>query len=261
MLKLHPIPAFQDNYLWLLYRDGCRGAVVVDPGDAAPVKKELQQRSLALEAILVTHHHLDHTGGVAELCAGQQVPVYGPRSPHIPQVSHPLGAGDSAQVLGAKFNVLAVPGHTMDHIAYFRPAAGDELPLLLCGDTLFAGGCGRLFEGTAQVMWQSLERLRQLPPQTQVCCAHEYTLDNLRFARQVDPLNQPLMAREQTEQRKRQQGRPTLPSTIALEQATNPFLRCREAAVWQAAAERAGGALTQEPAAVFAQLRSWKDNF
>ena len=261
MLKLHPIPAFQDNYLWLMHRERQRSAVVVDPGDALPVQEALRERGLHLEAILVTHHHLDHTGGLQELLAEKQVPVYGPPGVQIPAVSHPLEAGDKVEVLKETFEVLSVPGHTLDHIAYFRAAAGGDAPILLCGDTLFAGGCGRLFEGTPGTMWQSLERLSQLPPATRVYCAHEYTLANLRFARAVEPQNQALAKRWQRERQKREKGRPTLPSTIGLERATNPFLRCREETVQRAAAAHSEGRPPRGAAAVFAEVRKWKDNF
>ncbi len=261
MLTLHPIPAFQDNYLWLLYREGRDSAVVVDPGDALPVQEELKRRGLTLSAILVTHHHLDHTGGLKGLLTEGRVPVYGPCNAEIPEVSHSLNAGDRVEVLGEEFEVLSVPGHTMDHIAYFRPADEQDAPILLCGDTLFAGGCGRLFEGTPEIMWQSLERIRQLPPETRVYCAHEYTLDNLRFACTVEPENQQLAERWERERQRRAEGRPTLPSTIGLEQATNPFLRCQEETVRSAVAARSKSDHGQGPAAVFAEVRSWKDNF
>ncbi len=263
MLKFYPLPAFQDNYLWLLSRAGQPGAVIVDPGDAAPVIEALEQRELRLEGILLTHHHFDHTGGVDALLQRWPVPVYGPDNPAIPQVSQTLSEGDRLSVLGAPFEVLAVPGHTLDHIALFYPGTSSppEPPALLCGDTLFAGGCGRLFEGTAEMMWESLRKLEQLPAQTRVYCAHEYTLDNLRFARAAEPGNQALEQRWHRVVSRRQQGLPTLPSTLALERATNPFLRCLEIANSTAVPPELSGAPFATSAQAFAALRAWKDHF
>ena len=262
MLAFYPLPAFQDNYLWLLTRAGAAGAFVVDPGDAAPVAQELERRGLALEGILLTHHHLDHTGGVDALLRRWPVPVFGPHNPAIPQVSEALAEGDRLSVLGAEFEVLAVPGHTLDHIALFYPGDGAaEPPALLCGDTLFAGGCGRLFEGTAAMMWESLGKLAQLPTQTRVYCAHEYTLDNLRFARAADPDNHRLEQRWRNAKATRRQGLPTLPSTIGLERDTNPFLRCVEIVGGASAPQELGAVPCDRPAQAFAALRKWKDRF
>lgn len=241
----------QDNYVWLL-RQGER-ALVVDPGDAAPVAARLAELGLTLSAILLTHHHGDHTGGVAELAAIWGCPVYGPAG--IPMVTQSLADGDSLQLadMDLRFEVLAVPGHTLDHLAYYGQG------VLFCGDTLFACGCGRLFEGTAAQMQHSLARLLALPAETLVCCTHEYTLSNQRFALAVEPGNSELLWRSRTDAARRERGEPTLPSTLALERATNPFLRWAEPAV--RAAARGQGAANDEPVEVFAALRRWKDGF
>jgi len=253
-LAVEPIPAFNDNYLWLLVRGP--HAAVVDPGDADPVLRRLQSRDLRLQAILVTHHHGDHIGGVAELARATGARVYGPRGESIPARDVALSDGDRIEVLGADFEVLEVPGHTLGHIAYHAPAQR----MLFCGDTLFAAGCGRLFEGTAEQMTASLARLARLPTDTRVYCAHEYTLSNLRFALAVEPGNEALRRRQQSCAAQRERGEPTVPSTIAEELATNPFLRCDEPAVRGAAEGRAGRPLPTAEA-VFAVVREWKNAF
>ncbi|HET8745466.1 MAG TPA: hydroxyacylglutathione hydrolase [Ramlibacter sp.] len=256
-MNLIPLPAFQDNYLWLLH-DGQR-ALVVDPGDADPVRNFLTERGLQLEAILVTHHHADHIGGLDALRDATGARVYGPARERIPGPLQRLAEGDRIEVLGLPFEVLDVPGHTAGHIAYFCPEF-EGAPLLFCGDTLFSGGCGRLFEGTPAQMLQSLEKLATLPGATRVCCTHEYTLSNLKFATAVEPGNTQLSHyRQQCEQR-RSQGEPTLPSSIALERSINPFLRTGVAAVARAAHDH-DGANEADPVAVFATLRQWKNGF
>lgn len=248
------LPAFADNYIWLL-RKGARVAVV-DPGDAAPVMKAITERGCTLAAILVTHHHADHVGGVAELLAWQPAPVFGPAAEAIPLVDRPLAHGDRVSLpeLGLDFDVLDVGGHTLGHIAYSGSNA------VFSGDTLFAGGCGRIFEGTPEQMWGSLVRLAALPQETKVYCAHEYTTSNLRFAVAVEPENDVLRRRMAEVDRLRAAGRSTVPTTIGLELQTNPFLRVREPAVISAAEDFRGYPL-QGDVEIFAALREWKNVF
>ncbi len=250
------VPAFADNYLWLLH-NGTQAAVV-DPGDAAPILAALKEHGLSLVAILLTHHHADHAGGVPALLEHFPVPVYGPTLDTIPTVTHPLKEGDSVTLpeLGLHFSVLDVPGHTKGHIAYVEK----EQNWLFCGDTLFAAGCGRLFEGTPRQMTQSLAKLAALPDETAVYCAHEYTLSNLRFALEVEPDNTALTERYKTEKAKRDQHIPTVPSSIGLEKLTNPFLRYAQTQIMRRL-HNVGRLNTPEPVQAFAALREWKNNF
>ncbi|WP_180683483.1 hydroxyacylglutathione hydrolase [Tepidicella baoligensis] len=253
---LHPIAAFTDNYIWALH-DGTQ-AFVVDPGDAAPVTAWLQAQGLALAGILITHHHADHTGGVAELMASTRAPAWGPAYETLPDGVQRLSGGEQVTLLDLTFDVIDVPGHTAGHIAYFCPDV-DGKPLLFCGDTLFSGGCGRLFEGTPAQMLASLDRLAALPGPTRVCCTHEYTLANLRFAQAVEPHNEALAQYHRWCQAERDAGRPTLPSHLDRERAINPFLRSREPSVRSALSQQ--GPLPADDAGVFGALRAWKDRF
>ena len=257
---ISPIPAFNDNYIWALQNDNGQ-AFVVDPGDAEPVKAWLAEQQLELAGILITHHHADHTGGIDGLLAMTQVPVYGPADGHIRQLDHTLQDGDQISVFDHDFTIMATPGHTLDHIVYFYPGTGnkaDDAPLLFCGDTLFAGGCGRIFEGNPQMMYTSLQRLAALPAATRVYCAHEYTLANLAFAISAEPDNAALAQRQLDERRKRDEQRPTLPSSILLEQRTNPFLRCHSPSLQATVQQRVNQTLNTG-VELFTALRRLKD--
>jgi hydroxyacylglutathione hydrolase len=259
MIQIEALPAFSDNYIWLLQDNASKRCAVVDPGDAQPVLGWLSRNpGWALSDILVTHHHADHTGGVAELKSVTGAKVYGPASEKIPARDVALSDLDEITVLGLRFAVHAVAGHTLGHIAFFHD--DPQRPVLFSGDTLFAAGCGRLFEGTPQQMHTSLSRLAALPGNTQIYCAHEYTLSNLRFAVAVEPDNPDVVDRFEEVTRLRANNRISLPSNIALELATNPFLRGAVPSVKQKADERTGTD-NSSPAAVFAALRAWKDTF
>lgn len=263
MIQIDALPAFSDNYLWLLQDVTRRQCAVVDPGDAGPVLAWLEAHpGWSLTDILVTHHHADHVGGVARLKADTGARVLGPAGENIPARDVALEDGDRLEVLGLVFDVLHVPGHTLGHIAYFCDSSdhGERQPVLFCGDTLFAAGCGRLFEGTPAQMYASLNRLAALPGQTRVYCTHEYTLSNLRFACAVEPENPEVRARFEQVRQWRDQGKISLPSSIDLERATNPFLRVSETSVKKIADERNGQEI-RTPEEVFATIRRWKDQF
>jgi hydroxyacylglutathione hydrolase len=256
MLQVTPVRAFADNYIWLIHspRDP-RQVVVVDPGEAAPVRAALAAHDFQLEAILLTHHHRDHVGGVAELLHHRTVPTFGPATEAIPGSHTRLREGNlvDLQVLGLRFEVLDIPGHTAGHIAYVGHGA------LFCGDTLFSGGCGRLFEGTAEQMTTSLAKLASLPEDTAVYCGHEYTVSNLEFALAVEPNNPELRAYLDECRSRRAKNEATVPSNIRRERNVNPFLRCDQESVKHAAEARAGRGLNRTE--VFAAIREWKDGF
>jgi hydroxyacylglutathione hydrolase len=255
-MKLLPLNAFADNYLWLLH-DG-KNALVVDPGDAKPVFNALTHEQSQLQTILVTHHHSDHTGGIDALRDATGAQVVGPAHETIPGPLRKLQGGDTVAALGLQFEVMYVPGHTAGHIAYYC-ADVDGTPLLFCGDTLFSAGCGRLFEGSPAQMLRSLQSLAALPGNTRVCCTHEYTLSNLKFAREVDPHNIALQDYQTQCLALRAQNLPTLPSTIALERSINPFLRSDQAALAASASRFDAAGVAQH--GVFATLRQWKNQY
>ncbi len=252
------IHAFEDNYIWMISNG--HEAVVVDPGQAGPVLEALAIHQLKLTAILLTHHHQDHVGGVVELIQATNAGVYGPAGEKLPFCDVSLKEGDQVndEALGLSLSVLDVPGHTAGHIAYYGHFK--NTPILFCGDTLFAAGCGRLFEGTAAQMMTSLAKFASLPRDTRVFCAHEYTLSNMRWASVVEPTNKELQSWQKIATAQRNQGIPTLPSTIGQELACNPFMRAPHPDVAQAAATWSQRAL-HAPVEVFAALREWKNNF
>jgi len=243
MLNIITVPAFDDNYIWLLHQTGNKNCVVVDPGDAKPVLAALDKHQLKLEAILITHHHPDHIGGVNELVLATGASVYGPGNEEIKEVDFPVNESDMVKLDNSAltFSVFDVPGHTRGHIAYLTDDA------LFSGDSLFAGGCGRIFEGTAEQMYLSLTKLSKLPGETRIFCAHEYTESNLKFALAVEPENETLVERMQEVKKARSKGKPTVPSFLSVEIATNPFLRSHQQSVVKVAELRLD--------------RSWKDSF
>jgi hydroxyacylglutathione hydrolase len=250
LINIIPIPAFEDNYIWLLHNN--RDAVVVDPGDAGPVIAVLKQLNLTLNAILITHHHSDHVGGVSSLLAYRAVPVYAPQYENFAFEHIKLADGDEITLpeIAQSFRVMWLPGHTLGHIAYVN----DEM--LLCGDVLFGAGCGRLFEGTPAQMLASLTRLKTLKPSTKVYCTHEYTAKNITFAQTLEPDNADLQARASAVKQLRQQQLPSLPSTIALELATNPYLRCTQASII-----KNSGTKNQDELSVFTAIRTLRNHY
>ncbi len=264
LLQVWPIPAFDDNYLWCIH-DGV-SALLVDPGEAVPCLEYLEQEKLTLTGILITHHHADHTGGILELLGtlGPTIPVYGPLNNDIPGRTQALVEGDIVEIAEPRISlkVLEVPGHTLGHIAYFaNMQANLTEPMLFCGDTLFASGCGRLFEGTPTQMSQSLAKFAALPKNTLVYCTHEYTLSNIRFALAVEPNNSNLISWAEKAQALRDQDKPTLPTTIGQELQVNPFMRCDQPEVIAAAKTISGQQDLPSSAHVLAAIRAWKDRF
>ncbi len=256
LFTVHAVPVLEDNYVWLLQANGSQSVIVIDPGDAEPVIAFIRQQNLVPVAILVTHHHYDHVDGIQPFLAQYPVPIFGPDGESIPGMTQPLSATDNLSI-HADFpdcQVIAVPGHTHGHIAY---KIND---CLFCGDTLFAAGCGRLLGGTHAQLLASLKDISTLPLETKIYCAHEYTVANLKFARTVEPNNIETQQRLRHVTQLRAQGHITLPSTLALELTTNPFLRCHEPAVIKAVEQHVSQRLSDE-LAVFTALRQWKDSF
>lgn len=256
LLTVITVPAFDDNYLWLIH-DAQGQACAVDPGDADAILDALSTHHLKLTTILITHHHHDHIGGVAQLVQQTGACVYGPDHPALPAPLHKVENSSTINVLGEPCEVISTPGHTLTHVVYYFPTQS----MLFCGDTLFVAGCGRLFEGTSLQMNQSLTTLSRLPPNTAVYCAHEYTLGNLQFAQAVEPTNQAIADKIKRCQQLRNQGIPTVPSTIAEELLTNPFMRSHLKPVIDAARAHTGQSTLSQPDEVLGAIRSWKDGF
>ena len=254
MINIEPIAAFSDNYIWLLSTN--EGSIVIDPGESKSLLKILKENKLDLRAILITHHHFDHTGGIEEILSEISIDVYGPKN-NIASINKRLVGGSKINLLGIEFEVIEIPGHTLDHIAYYSKNNGQ--PILFCGDTLFAGGCGRVFEGTFEQMHNSLSILKKLPLNTKIYCGHEYTESNLAFAKNVEPLNENIISRYNETLNLRKQGIPSLPSTIGAELQTNPFLRVDTEEVQEMILKKFNTPKDDEE--VFTALRQWKDNF
>ena len=254
MINIEPIKAFNDNYIWLATTN--EGSIVIDPGEAHKTIKYLKENDLNLDAILITHHHFDHTGGIEDMLKFRNVDVYGPVN-NIPSINKQLRDGDLFSVIGIDFKIIEIPGHTLDHIAFFSENNGN--PVLFCGDTLFSSGCGRVFEGTFEQMYKSILKLRSLPANTKIYSGHEYTQSNLKFAMEVEPLNQKLISRYNDVQDLLNKGIPTLPTTLELELEVNPFLRCHTREVQNSVVKQFNTSNHEDE--IFKALRQWKDNF
>ena len=257
MFEIFPIRALSDNYVWILVEG--EQAIIVDPGEAKPVLETFNELKLDLKGIIITHHHFDHTGGIQELKDQFNCDVFGPGGGHIQGISNPLNDNEEFDLLGKKFIALATPGHTLDQLAYYSEEACSE-PILFCGDTLFSAGCGRIFEGTPLQMHESISRFSILPENTKVYCGHEYTQSNLAFAITVEPDNQFIKNKIKEVNNLRESDKETLPSDIGSELKINPFMRCEEKTVIDAATNYSGNQL-KEPHEVLGVIRDWKDNF
>ena len=254
MINIEPIKAFNDNYIWLVTTN--EGSIVIDPGEADQTVNFLKENGFTLEAILITHHHFDHTGGIEDMLLFKDVDVYGPVN-NISSINKQLMNDDLINVIGIDFQVIEIPGHTLDHIAFYSETF--EEPILFCGDTLFSGGCGRVFEGTFEQMHSSILKLKSLPTNTKIYAGHEYTQSNLKFALEVEPLNQKLISRYNDVQNLISTGKPTLPSTLELELEVNPFLRCQTNEVQNSVIKKFNTSSHEDE--IFKALRQWKDNF
>ena len=254
MINIEPIKAFNDNYIWLATTN--EGSIVIDPGEAHKTIKYLKENDLNLDAILITHHHFDHTGGIEDMLKFRNVDVYGPVN-NIPSINKQLRDGDLFSVIGIDFKIIEIPGHPLDHIAFFSENNGN--PVLFCGDTLFSSGCGRVFEGTFEQMHKSILKLKSLPSNTKIYSGHEYTQSNLKFAMEVEPLNQKLISRYNDVQDLLNKGIPTLPTTLELELEVNPFLRCQAREVQNSVVKQFNTSNHEDE--IFKALRQWKDNF
>ena len=254
MINIEPIEAFSDNYIWLLTTN--EGSIVIDPGESQNLLKILKENNFNLKAILITHHHFDHTGGINEILSEKSIDVYGPNN-NIDSINIRVTNKSKINLLGIEFEIIEIPGHTLDHIAYY--SENNDHPILFCGDTLFAGGCGRVFEGTFEQMHDSLSILKELPINTKIYCGHEYTESNLKFAKSVEPLNQKIISRYNEVIELRKQGIPSLPTTLELELETNPFLRVGLKEVQQEISKKFNTPKNDKD--IFTAIRQWKDNF
>ena len=254
MINIEPIEAFSDNYIWLVTTN--EGSIVIDPGESSKTIELLKKRDLNLKAILITHHHFDHTGGIDEVKLFSSAKVYGPKN-DISSIDVRVEVGQALNLIGIDFEIIELPGHTMDHIAFYTNNNGN--PLLFCGDTLFAGGCGRVFEGTFEQMHESLMKLKSLPANTKVYSGHEYTTANLSFAKEVEPLNKNIISRYNEVLKLRKEGIPTLPTTIEIELKTNPFFRCDVEEIQDSLLKKF--TIERNEQEIFKALREWKDNF
>ena len=254
MVNIESIEAFTDNYIWLVTTN--EGSIVIDPGESSNVINHIDKNQLDLKAIFITHHHLDHTGGVDEITSYYPVDVFGPNN-NIETISKRLRYGDNINIIGIEFQIIEIPGHTLDHIAYYSKNNGN--PILFCGDTLFSAGCGRVFEGTFEQMYESLLKLKNLPNNTKIYCGHEYTLSNLEFAKEAEPFNQNILSRYNEVIKLREKGIPSLPSLLSTELKTNPFLRCDSKEVQENISTKFN--TLKETKEIFKALRLWKDNF
>ena len=254
MINIEPIKAFNDNYIWLVTTN--EGSIVIDPGEATKTINYLKENSLNLKGILITHHHFDHTGGIEDMLKFKNVDVYGPVN-NISSINKKLRDGDLFSLIGIDFKIIEIPGHTLDHIAFFSENNG--YPVLFCGDTLFSSGCGRVFEGTFEQMHKSVLKLKSLPANTKIYAGHEYTQSNLKFAMEVEPLNQKLVSRYNDVQDLLNKGTPTLPTTLELELEVNPFLRCQTKEVQSSVVKQFNTSNHEDE--IFKALRQWKDNF
>jgi len=254
MVKIESIEAFTDNYIWLVTTN--EGSIVIDPGESSNVINYLDNNQLDLKAIFITHHHFDHTGGINEITSYYPVNVFGPIN-NVETINKRLKDGDRVSIIGIDFEIIEIPGHTLDHIAYFSENNGN--PILFCGDTLFAAGCGRVFEGTFEQMYESIIKLKNLPINTKIYCGHEYTLSNLEFAKEAEPFNQDTLSRYNNVLKLREKGTPSIPSLLSTELKTNPFLRCDNKEVQENISTKFK--TTKESKEIFKALRLWKDNF
>lgn len=254
-LTIYPVPTLKDNYVWIIINESEQCALVVDPGESQPVIDYLKKNQLNLRGVFITHHHWDHTNGIAELVKHYPVPVFASTQCPVPSITHRLSEHQTVNLDSfPSFRVIDIPGHTLDHIAYYAPG------ILFCGDTLFSAGCGRIFEGTAEQLYSSLQKIMSLPDDTQIYCAHEYTLNNLRFSQQVEPDNIAINQHMRNVTLLRHKNEPTLPSRLKLEKEMNPFLRCHISAVIQRVEQYAEKSLPSS-IEVFKVLRQWKDSF